>query len=93
MLNIFPFTYMSSRTLLILNFLLILVAGLINLFLNGNTLSAMILFTLLALVANAFMCVKALWNLRYKLAAIYFLIALIAIPTCIFLGTPSRIGH
>jgi hypothetical protein len=63
------------------------------LFTDWNALAGMLLFTILALGANAFICVKALWNRKYRFALIYFVIALIEIPLCIFLGSPSRIGH
>lgn len=85
---------MSSRNPLVFNFLLVLVVGLlVIIFTDWNALAGTMLFTLLALVANAFMCVKALWNREYRFAIIYFVIAIIEIPLCIFLGGPSRIGH
>lgn len=84
---------MSSRTPLVLNLLLIPIAEFLSLLLDGNVLSGMLLFTLLAFVANAFMCAKSLWNRRYPLTLIYLAIALIEIPLCIVLSTPARIGH
>jgi hypothetical protein len=52
---------MSSHNPLVFNFLLVLVVGLlVLLFTDWNALAGMILCALLALVANAFMCVKAL---------------------------------
>jgi hypothetical protein len=85
---------MSSRNPLVFNFLLVLVVGLlVLLFTDWNALAGMILCALLALVANAFMCVKALWNRDYRFALSYFVIALLEIPLCIFLGGPTRIGH
>ncbi|WP_139255038.1 hypothetical protein [Hymenobacter psychrophilus] len=68
---------MSSRTPFILNFLLTVpVIGLSILFDDrwGALLGVMI-SSLLVIVANTFMCAKAIWKREYVLAIIYFVIA------------------
>ena len=67
---------MSSRTPLILNFLLTVpVVGLFSLFPGWGVLLGVLISSLLVLAANTFMCAKALWKREYKLAFVYFIIA------------------
>ena len=67
---------MSSRTPLILNFLLTVpVVGLFALFPGWGVLMGVLISSLLVIVANVFMFAKALWKHEYKLAFAYFTVA------------------